>query len=280
MQKQLEEARKDLDNAARKVADLSRRLGAINNEDVFVFRNRAAPEGRAMLGITMARSSDVNEDGEGIVVDGVTPGGPAAEAGIRAGDILTAIDDHSLKGDGFNSPAQKMRDYMSKVKAGDEVTLKYLRDNKKRTATFETGKFQRSGLGFRFGLDDLNLNDFPFVLSAPPAPDAPLPMVVEFTRHWGDMELVALTPRLGEYFGTNEGVLVVRSPREKTLQLEDGDVIVRIGARSPNSPRHAMRILRSYNSGEELQLEIYRDKKRKTLNVEIPENRVGARFGR
>lgn len=42
-----------------------------------------------------------------------------------------------------------------------------------------------------------------------------------------DMELVTLTPRLGSYFGTDQGVLVVRAPAGGALKLEDGDVITR-----------------------------------------------------
>jgi len=88
---------------------------------------------------------------------------------------------------------------------------------------------------------------------------------------FGSMELVKLTERLGSYFGTDQGLLVVRAPDDEDLQLEDGDVILSIDGRTPTSVRHAMRILGSYESGEELNIEIMRDKRKRSITLEIPE---------
>ena len=85
--------------------------------------------------------------------------------------------------------------------------------------------------------------------------------------------MVRLTERLGKYFGTDKGLLVVRAPDDKTLKLEDGDVIQSIDGREPKSVSHAMRILGSYQSGEALELQIMRDKRRQTLKIEMPDNR-------
>ena len=87
------------------------------------------------------------------------------------------------------------------------------------------------------------------------------------------MELVKLTDRLGSYFGTDDGLLVVRAPEDDELQLEDGDVIINIDGRSPTSVSHAMRILGSYESGEELKIEIMRDKRKRKITLEVPDNR-------
>jgi hypothetical protein len=50
-------------------------------------------------------------------------------------------------------------------------------------------------------------------------------------------------------------------------------VIQKIDGRTPSSVRHAMRILGSYQAGEKLTLDIMRDKKRRSLDVEIPDDR-------
>src|SRR2546425_7956477 len=71
-----------------------------------------------------------------------------------------------------------------------------------------------------------------------------------FGMPWGDLELVGLNPDLGEYFGTKEGLLVVKAPADSSLPVKGGDVILSIGGRKPSSPSHAMRILRSYEAGE------------------------------
>ena len=89
----------------------------------------------------------------------------------------------------------------------------------------------------------------------------------------GDMEIVQLTERLGSYFGTDEGLLIVRAPKNKDLKLQDGDVIQSIDGRKPTSVNHAMRILGSYQSGETLKIEIMRDKRKQTISIEVPDNR-------
>ena len=85
------------------------------------------------------------------------------------------------------------------------------------------------------------------------------------------MELVDLTPDLGKYFGTDEGVLVVRAPKDEALQLKDGDVILNIDNREPESPEHALRILRSYSQGETLEIQVMRQKRRRTLDITVPD---------
>jgi S1-C subfamily serine protease len=89
---------------------------------------------------------------------------------------------------------------------------------------------------------------------------------------FGDMEMVKLTERLGSYFGTQTGLLVVRAPSNKALQLEDGDVILGIDGRTPNSVSHAMRILGSYQAGETLKVEIMRDQQKRTIEIDMPDN--------
>jgi S1-C subfamily serine protease len=91
------------------------------------------------------------------------------------------------------------------------------------------------------------------------------------------MELVTLTETLGDYFGTTQGLLVVRAPGDDRLGLRDGDVIIRIGDREPSGPGHAMRILRSYEPGEKVDIEIMRKKKRQSLSVEVPDRRMSLR---
>ena len=92
-------------------------------------------------------------------------------------------------------------------------------------------------------------------------------------RNFGDMEMVKLTEQLGTYFGTSEGLLVVRAPSNEDLMLQDGDVILNIDGREPTSVEHAVRILGSYQAGEELTLEIMRDQRRRTIEIVMPDNR-------
>src|SRR6185369_9414341 len=87
---------------------------------------------------------------------------------------------------------------------------------------------------------------------------------------WADLQLATLSSGLGEYFGTNDGLLVVRAPKDSMLALKDGDVILDIAGRKPTSPEHAMRILASFEPGETLRVSVMRHQKRETIEGKVP----------
>jgi hypothetical protein len=103
----------------------------------------------------------------------------------------------------------------------------------------------------------------------------PMPMVRGFRsffhNEFNGLELAKITPTLGTYFGATEGVLVVSAPENDSLKLEDGDVIQAIDGRKPDDGAHALRILRSYKSGEKLNVTVLRQRKPTTLAVTMPE---------
>ena len=86
------------------------------------------------------------------------------------------------------------------------------------------------------------------------------------------LDLAELNEDLAEYFGTDKGALVMKAPRDSTLGLKGGDVIVAIDGRSVESPSHALRILRSYNSGETATLDIMRRQRRMSIDWTVPES--------
>jgi putative serine protease PepD len=66
---------------------------------------------------------------EGLYVQAVTPGGPAAQAGLRPGDVITKID-----GEPATSNIEQQELTLTK-KPGDTVTIGYTRDGQSATAT-------------------------------------------------------------------------------------------------------------------------------------------------
>ena len=90
-------------------------------------------------------------------------------------------------------------------------------------------------------------------------------------RGFRSLELVPITPKLGQYFGTDKGLLVVRAPAAAGSKLEEGDVILTIGGRTPENPRHAFRILGSYQPSEQVKVEVLRQRKRMTVEMQVPE---------
>src|SRR5688572_10421108 len=92
LQQKLDDARKRLDAAAQEVAHLSMSL----SEDVWPGMRRFAftPANRAMLGANIG-SDRVDASSDGVEIVSVSPGGAAAEAGLKAGDVLTELNGKS-----------------------------------------------------------------------------------------------------------------------------------------------------------------------------------------
>ncbi len=263
LEQRLEDARQRLEAAAREVAELS--AGSAGPGETLDFELLLPAPGRAVLGINLGSAET---RGGGVKVISVSPGGPAAEAGVRAGDLIVAID---------AKPVGTGRDLVSAMKdvePGQKVALDLRRDGKPVTVKVEARPMDhvlkhRRGRMIG-GLPPLH----------PPPPGHPWPPMEAMPpghghywllEHWGDAELVKVTPALGRYFGTDKGVLVARAPGDTALGLQDGDVIVSIGGREPQSGPHAMRILRSYQPGESIEIRILRDRKAQTLKATVPQ---------
>ena len=262
LERKLDDARQRLEDTSREVAELSAQLGESAAQDVA--RHFGFSERRAMIGINM---DDPKGNKDGVLVAGVTPGGPAEQAGLRAGDVIVSLNGKILAQDEEGSPQRKVMEIMRDVDPGDEVSLEYERDGKKSVATVVTDEMNPEAFGFAFGqgMDHLmsNLEDLPAIMN--------MPNLHDFNSRWGDIEMVALTTGLGEYFGTDKGIIILRAPKNKEIPLEDGDVIVRIDGRTPTSPGHALRILHSYQGGEHLSIDIVRKQHPMTVEVDLPE---------
>jgi len=87
------------------------------------------------------------------------------------------------------------------------------------------------------------------------------------------LQLAEVDPGLGEYFKTDRGVLVLKARADNELQLRSGDVILRVGDTEVKTPADFMRALRGFDAGDELVMDIKRDRKAQTLKAVMPDNR-------
>ncbi|HKA58424.1 MAG TPA: PDZ domain-containing protein [Gemmatimonadales bacterium] len=224
----------------------------------------AFSDNRGRIGVIVDTRANATGDKIGARIEGVTPGGPAEKAGIKVGDVITRFNGTALGGataqeEQDSGPGMKLIDLARELDPGDTVQVEYRRGNESRKATMVAEDL--GGGGFWGGpgarrWDMMDPEDFPGRF---------------FRSPWGGMELVKLNPELGEYFGTREGVLVVSAPRDSALALKGGDVITGIGGRKPSSPEQAMRILRSYDPGDTVSIDVFRKQKRVTVKWSVPE---------
>lgn len=276
---QLEAARRKLNEAAKEIAEIHRELGE-GGREAFVYEF-VTDENRGMLGIVL------EGDGERLEIASVTPGSPAEEAGVEAGDLLVAVNGEPVDaGKGKASGRTAVPPGLRELSVGDEVTLTLSRDGSEHEVAVTAAR--RDTMAVMPAMRELRR----LQLHAPQAPGMPhLDEDIRHKvreamsragmhggRHWQRVELAALNEDLGRYFGTSDGLLVVNAPEDNPLGLKGGDVILRIGGREPNDPGHAFRMVRSYGQGETLEVEVLRDGERRTLSHEI-EEAEGAELG-
>jgi predicted metalloprotease with PDZ domain len=239
----------------------------------------------ARLGVVVNQAANADSDKLGARIVAVTPGGPAEKAGLQAGDLITKFNGTALanaasEDEEMSGPGNKLIELARALNSGDTVKVEYRRGTAVKQATIiaQEGDYNWSGrMPTGFGG-----RDFTFAPTPMPSMDMG-PMIARgiedgvssglnfcFGDSWCSLELVTLNSDLGEYFGTKDGVLVVRAPNDSTLPVKGGDVIVAIGGRKPTSPSHAMRILRSYEAGETVQIDVMRHQKRVTVSWTVP----------
>ncbi len=233
---------------------------------------------RARLGIKV-NLRPRETDSIGAYVDAVTPGGPADEAGIRSGDLITRLNGKSVlaggaaegsNGERQSLPGLRLIELAARLEPGDTVPVEYRRGTDRRTASVVTADEPDS---YSFSFRGPQAVGGARVI---PSPD----MMERFEMagpHWqffsgsplGRLELAPLNSDLGRYFGTEAGVLVISAPKDSALGLKGGDVVLRVDGREPSGPSHLLRILRSYEAGESFKLDIMRDRKRQTVTARI-----------
>ncbi len=254
-------------------------------------RIRAITQRRARLGVTVdMHASDA--DSVGATLQSVTPGGPAAKAGLRSGDIVTRIDgkslvatDNSRSGLDESLPGVRLMEYAAQLKPNVTVPIEYLRGGTKHSASLVTGdeplpmitleRFPDGG-DFEFKVQGgvmLERSPFRGGMVREAVPGGTMAYSFAFGGPLADLELAPLNADLGQYFGTTEGVLVINVPKESTLGVKGGDVILGIDGRKATGPGSLLRILRSYDPGDSFKLDIMRNKTRTTVTGKLETRR-------
>lgn len=296
LREEFEAARREVADAARKMARIRRELADMDvealrsgqlkdlDEHLQVLEGEMVDVGTLMhkevtrrlrmnrprLGVLLGGENDANE------IVGVTPGSGAEKAGIESGDRLVAINGQEVDA----SDPESLRAPVEDVEPGDTVPVEIERDGERMTLDVTVTSPARD---FRVITHDIK--GPPLAADAPDAPRMDREIIV--LRGDGDlMPAPPLPPRLAglgrrsdmisnhaglePYFGTAEGVVVLRIDADNPLKLEDGDVVLSIDGESVSRPVDIGRALLGQD-GETVTLEVMRGGERLTIEAELLE---------
>lgn len=266
----LDQARERLDAAAREVAELSMQMGG-GGPETRIFEFRSDDRRRAILGVQLGQGGGADSK-TGARVVAVSPGGPADVAGLKTGDVIVGIQGVDLRG--HDNAERELVQQMRGVEPDQKVKLKVLRVGKVQDFEVTARGAPHDRMMARGGMPGgMAMGRAQVMPGMPLGMDGDgMPGVVGALLGRPGMlglELANLTPKLGQYFGVDKGVLVLKAPEANKLRIEEGDVILAIDGRELRSAAHAAGILRSYQQGEKVKLRVQRQRKPMTLDGEI-----------
>lgn len=82
----------------------------------------------------VAETLNIKKDTRGVIVNVVTPGGPAEKAGVKRGDVITSINEHPV------TSTQELRLLVAQLRPESDAEIKYVRDGKEKTLKVKLGK--------------------------------------------------------------------------------------------------------------------------------------------
>ena len=173
------------------------------------------------------------KNGEGVLVTDVVPGNPAEKAGIKAKDIITAVNGEKVK------TSRELTAKAATLPVGETTKITVLRDGKEKTF-------------------DVKVAKRPLTVA-----DAGSKPQVEKEGEYG-LQVTDLTPEMAQRLNVNRatGVVVVGvRPDSKAYKagVQQGDLILEVNRQSVSSTGELKQLLAKYKGGDGISLLVQRN---------------------
>jgi serine protease Do len=228
---------------------------------------------RGWLGVRIWK----NEDDQVEIIE-VEQDSPAELSDLKEGDIVLQFDGEDVDDEEMLAKMIRQR------KPGDTITLKIERKGKTQDVKVKLGEFTEEDVWRDFE------RKFPDLFRARPDIDIERVKPREGTRpdvfRWtfGERKYIGvyiqeLNRELSEYFGVDKGtgLLIERieegGPAEKA-GLRVGDVIISADGERLESTQKLSELIQDKEEGDKVSIEFIRDKKKRTVDVEVKEEKT------
>lgn len=223
-------------------------------ENGFTFNN--APNDNAFLGVLSAKTD------KGVVINNVLDSSSAKRAGLEKGDIITKVNDKEI-----TSP-EDLRTAIQSYKPGDNVTINYLRDGKKKSVKVGLGK--TPGNVHRLDTQDLrnlmnrfgNGNNYQYNMPKMPEQN------FGFNFHNNHPRLGLQIQDTKDSSGVKIQKVIPGSPADKA-GLKEGDIITQMNGNKVNDVINVMSEINNSENKSDFKIKVLRDKNEMNFDVDI-----------
>ena len=178
----------------------------------------------------------LGHDAKGALVAAVSPDSPAAKAGLQPGDVLTAVDNHSV------ANPRELAQLVANDKPGDDAQIALIRDGSTKTVSVKLTTMQEEQQTADAGEQDDNAQGRIGLALAPLNPDLRQQLNVPASQHGA---VVA---------GVQPGSAAEQAG------LREGDLLVGVGTKAVSSPSEAVAAIHgAAEGGKDVALRIVRD---------------------
>lgn len=243
-------------------------LGAAVSLAVLLLVTGVASAKSAFLGIQMQELNeallealDLGDGTRGVLVADVVEGSAAEQAGIERGDVILSVDGHDV-----DDQDELMR-RISALESGDEIEIEIHRDGRKRKLDVTLGEApERERMGHAPRV-------FEWRGEAPDG-DGENMFFLRSARPQLGLRLEELGEQLGEYFGSDSGLLVLEVFEDSAAEkagIQVGDVIRSVDGEQLDEVQQLLDILGEREDGDELAITVLRDRKSTELTATVEE---------
>lgn len=301
-------ARAELAELRAQMQELSRKMGALSGQlgdagpRAYAMRYLGDPD-RGMIGVVVSKSD------KDLLVFAVTPGGPAARAGIHVGDVITKLSTHGAvtvtHDQDFRSEADAHNNVLRNLKVDQDLTIEVRRDGKTLKFPLKAERrepyviadaigdgptdlspqmradLERTQRDAQRAARDAQRIDVERIradaqrarIDAQAARANAERMRVEIRRDmpWWGLNMAPLNAELGHYFGAEKGALVLAANAQALPGIRGGDVITRVADQDVARPEDVLRTLRDQPAGKNVPIRVLRERKTIALDVKAPQ---------